>query len=166
MSSVQWKDTFWRFCVVGASGVLVNLSALALLQCLHIGSAMSSACAIEISILSNFLINDRWTFHQAQHSNQWWKRAGRFQMVSLVGGSIQWICFMLMNLVWLYFGFAGESWSTYWSTRQSWQSYLDVPELSYYLYVSQLVGVAVATVWNFLLNFYWTWSLGTQRNEI
>jgi putative flippase GtrA len=31
------------------------------------------------------------------------------------------------------------------------------PEIGYGVYVSQLAGIAVATVWNYLANFFWTW---------
>ena len=79
----QWKDTFWRFCVVGLSGVFVNLSCLALFHNLGMQGNLASAAAIEVSILSNFMINDRWTFQQQTQASSWGQRALKFQMVSL-----------------------------------------------------------------------------------
>ena len=161
----QWKDTFWRFCVVGLSGVFVNLSCLALFHNLGMQGNLASAAAIEVSILSNFVINDRWTFQQQTQVNSWGQRALKFQMVSLVGGVIQWSCFVAMNFVWLYYGCAEESWTQFWHTHQGVKAYIHAPTLHYYLYISQLVGVGVATLWNFMLNFYWTWAYANPHDS-
>ena len=52
-----------RFVSVGASGIFVNLSVLALLaNQTKLGLVLASAIAIEISILTNFLLHNRFTF--------------------------------------------------------------------------------------------------------
>ena len=33
----------------------------------------------------------------------------------------------------------------------------DPPDVGRWMYVSQLAGIAVATLWNFTANFFWTW---------
>ncbi len=54
---------FIKFCAVGGSGVGVNLGIYALLtRWLNIDPAVASPIAIEISLLTNFLLNERWTF--------------------------------------------------------------------------------------------------------
>lgn len=55
--------TALKFATVGAFGLLINTSILALLYGeLHMRLFMSSLLAVECSIVSNYLLNDRWTF--------------------------------------------------------------------------------------------------------
>ena len=54
--------TFIKFCVTGLSGVLVNLGSFHLLTALGVHRYLASPIAIEPSIISNFLINNYWTF--------------------------------------------------------------------------------------------------------
>ena len=52
-----------KFALVGASGVLVNSLALAVLyQGLRLPLLIASPISVECAIVSNFLLNDRWTF--------------------------------------------------------------------------------------------------------
>jgi dolichol-phosphate mannosyltransferase len=130
---------FLKFCLVGASGVLVNQGLLWLLTQdvgLRSGLRLSlpSAIAIECSILSNFTLNDFFTFPDRRL--QGWKsflmRLGRFNMVSLPGLAINMgILLLLTNQ------FGGEEY--------------------YLLFMFNLCGIAVAMLWNYLVNSWWTW---------
>lgn len=74
---------FVKFGVVGASGVLVNNAVLYLLH--GVGAMVlpvASAVAIESAIVSNFLLNDRWTFRRDRPTVG---RFLRFNLVSLGG---------------------------------------------------------------------------------
>lgn len=74
-----------RFALVGASGVLVNLLLLYLL--FQVGGMeyhIALAVALEASVISNFLLNDRLTF-QDHHEDPWWGRLGLFHLVSFFG---------------------------------------------------------------------------------
>jgi dolichol-phosphate mannosyltransferase len=56
---------FFKFCVVGASGVIVDMTILYLLSdpnALGLGLTRSKVVAAETAIVSNFLLNDAWTF--------------------------------------------------------------------------------------------------------
>jgi dolichol-phosphate mannosyltransferase len=56
---------FFKFCVVGATGVVVDMAILYLLSdpsTLGLGLTRSKLIAAEIAIVSNFLLNDAWTF--------------------------------------------------------------------------------------------------------
>ena len=65
-----FSTRFLRFAAVGASGVVVNLGALALLTTAGLTPTLASALAIQVSILTNFFLNDFWTFrdHEDQGS--------------------------------------------------------------------------------------------------
>jgi dolichol-phosphate mannosyltransferase len=59
------SSTFFKYCVVGASGVLVDMGILFLLSdpsMLGLGLTRSKLVAGETAIFTNFLLNDRWTF--------------------------------------------------------------------------------------------------------
>ena len=59
------ESRFVRFCVVGATGVIVDMALLYFLSDpsqLGLGLTRSKIVAAEAAILSNFLLNDWWTF--------------------------------------------------------------------------------------------------------
>jgi dolichol-phosphate mannosyltransferase len=56
---------FFKFCVVGGTGVIVDMAILYLLSdpnTLALGLTRSKIVAAETAIVSNFLLNDAWTF--------------------------------------------------------------------------------------------------------
>jgi dolichol-phosphate mannosyltransferase len=56
---------FFKFCVVGGTGVVVDMTLLYLLSdpsTLALGLTRSKAVAAETAIVTNFLLNDAWTF--------------------------------------------------------------------------------------------------------
>lgn len=73
-----------QFAVVGASGVLVNLLVLTLLQLLGASDALSLAGGIAVSLCTNFLLNRRFTFSYARHGNVLRQFLG-FVSVSAIG---------------------------------------------------------------------------------
>src|ERR1700722_13252891 len=67
------KSPFVRFCLVGSCGVLVDMSVLYLLSdpsTLHWGLTRSKFIAAEVALISNFLLNDTWTFAARIGSNR------------------------------------------------------------------------------------------------
>ena len=157
---------FAKFGAVGASGVVVNLGTLALLRRAGVHTNLASAIAIELSILSNFLINHLWTF--GDRRDQGGATVGqhllRFHLVSLGGGAIQFVLFVLLNVVWLRLFGSGEAIAQYgagagtWTDHWIWHPFVEPPEVGKLIYLSQVAGIGAATVWNYLLNFYWTWA--------
>jgi membrane protein DedA with SNARE-associated domain/putative flippase GtrA len=73
MKSKLFTLDYWRhfikFNVVGISGVLVNEGLLVLLTLTGLYYLYSAAVAIEVSILSNFILNDFWTFRDRRHGH-------------------------------------------------------------------------------------------------
>jgi dolichol-phosphate mannosyltransferase len=53
---------FWKFCVTGASGVVVNVALFALFLHLRLPALYAWLAATEASILSNFTLNTTWTW--------------------------------------------------------------------------------------------------------
>ena len=150
---------FLRFCAVGASGVGVNLGALWLLtQLMGLQQNLASALAIELSILSNFVFNDAWTFSD-RHRRAWWARATSFHAVAALGALVQWVSFVGLNVLLLRLFFPAD-WSSWLQEAQgAWlrAAVASPPEVGIWKYFSQLCGIALAVGWNFLANFYLTW---------
>lgn len=63
---------YYKFAVVGASGVLVNLGVLWFLSyALLIQHFISSIIGIEASLINNFIWNDLWTFKKRRFGKRW-----------------------------------------------------------------------------------------------
>ncbi len=60
--------TFIKFALVGLSGILVNLGVFTVLVSMGMNKFLASPISIEISIISNFLLNNFWTFAQRNAS--------------------------------------------------------------------------------------------------
>jgi dolichol-phosphate mannosyltransferase len=120
---------FFNFCVVGTSGVFVNMGLLLILtRWFGLLLEYASPIAIEISIISNFVLNNIWTFRERAVRTLLLKRLIRFHLVAFSAGVVNYI--MLLSL---YYG-AGM---------------IDV--------IANLIGIAAATVVNYILNSRWTW---------
>lgn len=157
-----FSATFLKFAIVGASGVVVNLGALAVLSALGMRSSVASALAIELSIISNFIVNDRWTF-AGQHLHALPSRALRFQLISLVGAVAQWTVFIGGNVAVLWWLDGGDGVATWYAQggemtlKPVVHPVVNPPAIGAGIYVSQLAGIAVSTGWNFFANLIWTW---------
>ena len=117
-----------QFLVVGTSGVVVNLAVLSLLQFLGLREAVCLAGGIGVSVISNFLLNRRFTFSYARD-----RSAGRqfvgFVAASAVGASVSFIVSLALR-----------------ATAFS--------ELSYGLHLAALCGIAAGMIFNYLGNRY------------
>src|ERR687885_1014037 len=62
---------FWKFALVGASGVLVNLLTLiTLVEYFDASPTVAWMVAVGVSILSNFLLNNAFTWRDVRHSSR------------------------------------------------------------------------------------------------
>ena len=128
-----WRELrkILRFGLVGLSGILVNMGILwGLTELGGIYYLYSSAVAIETSIITNFLLNDFWTFG-GETGHRVGSRVHRFlsfQVVS-VGG-------LLVNMVVLFLG-------------------KEILGMDYL--VANLVGILAGFAWNYLVNRNVTW---------
>jgi len=122
---------FIKFCGVGLSGVLVNMGLLWLLtEFAGLFYLLSAAVSIETSIISNFVLNNYFTFRDRRPSGakSFFNYLVKFNLVSLAGLGLN------MGVLWLLTEVFGV----------------------YYL-LSNLCGIAMATLWNYLVNTWWTW---------
>ena len=135
LSRLSWFDgdikRFLKFCVVGASGFGVNLGGFWLLTRLaHLYDLVALIIALEISILSNFALNDLWTFRD--------KRTGGLK--ALVVRAVK------FNMV------SAGAVAIYYAIYTPLTRFLGVYDL-----LALFFAVFVGLVWNFMVNFLWTW---------
>ena len=90
-------------------------------------------------------------------------RAARFQLVSLVGAVMQWTVFIAGSVALFGLLEGGDALAAYLDGADGWverfvrRPIVDPPAIGHGVYLAQLVGIGVATGWNYLANFYWTW---------
>ena len=128
------RRRFLKFCTVGASGVPVNLLLMwigytwiffSLAENIRVPCA--SGLGFMVSVLTNFLLNDLWTWRdRPKDKGGFAGRLLRFYLVSSVGGAIQIGCTTGLNRLGLHYMLA------------------------------QLCGIALATAINYVVNNLWT----------
>jgi dolichol-phosphate mannosyltransferase len=122
------SKTFLKFCIVGAAGVVVNLASFTVLLNLGMNKFLASPAAIEISIISNFLLNNFWTFSDRDVDDKIHIRGLKFNIISFVALGVSYSTFLILSV-------------------------LDpggVPQ------IHQAIGIVPATLINYFLNSYWT----------
>ncbi len=88
---------FLKFALVGLSGVFVNLGCYLLLERkVGLNFALASLLAVELSILSNFLLNDTWTFRPCQGGCSFSRRLLRFHGASALAGAVNYGTFLTL----------------------------------------------------------------------
>jgi len=125
--SLGYWRRFIKFNIVGLTGVLVNEGLLVLLVYGGAYYIYASTIAIEVSIVSNFVLNDLWTFRDRRHGHVV-TRLLKFNGLMLVG--------LAVNLAILYLG-------------------TDLMSINYAL--SNLAGIAVAFLVRYWLSVKYAW---------
>jgi dolichol-phosphate mannosyltransferase len=99
-----------------------------LTRMLAIPIELASPIAIEVSILSNFLLNNMWTFKWRQRDNSLFRRLCQFHIVSASAAIINYSTLLLLVKMFRFWDIG-----------------------------SNLVGISIGTLFNFGLNSLWTW---------
>ncbi|KHL92665.1 hypothetical protein QW71_27965 [Paenibacillus sp. IHB B 3415] len=121
---------FYLFCLIGFSGVFVNLFALyIMIDVLNLGHLRSSVIASLIAMVSNFVLNDTLTWRNINKGlYRLVPKITKFVLVSSIG--------IIITAIFAQFA--------------SW--------ININIMFGQMVGIVVATFWNFKINNIWTWS--------
>lgn len=122
------SKTFIKFAIVGLSGVIVNLGVFKLLLQANVNKYLASPISIEASIITNFLLNNYWTFRWRKSKDHVRIKGLKFNMVSLVSLGVSYSTFVVLSMLFP----------------------TTAPE------IHQLIGIAPAMFINYFLNSYWT----------
>jgi dolichol-phosphate mannosyltransferase len=122
---------FYSFCIIGFTGVIVNMLALStLVNIFRVEGMMASVGASVIAMIHNYVLNDKITW-KGHKQSEIWRRALQLS---------QFMCICSLGIL---------------ITALAVQGFLS---LGRSIYVGQFVGIAAATFWNFSANNQWTWS--------
>lgn len=81
---LKQNKTLIKFLIVGASGIVINLTTLYILvEYFSLNNILSSSVAVELSIVNNFFLNNHWTFIHRKKTNTILERFMKFNLVSL-----------------------------------------------------------------------------------
>ena len=122
-------EDFIKYCVVGLCGVLVNLGIyITLTRIFGFSEVVAPLISIESSLLSNFLLNNFWTFKKREVTSSLYKRLLQFHVASGGAACLNYLAFLLAFAV------------------------LGIHDI-----LANLIGIAVAAILNYLINSNWTW---------
>lgn len=132
---------FFRFGVVGFSGVFVDMGMFYLLQNFGgLGLTRSAIVSSELAIISNFLLNDLWTFGDISRRQPGKRRLlirlFKFNLVCLAGLVLH---ILILNLLYNLLGMNP--------------------------YLAKLIAIIIVTFWNFWINLKLSWRVTETRND-
>jgi dolichol-phosphate mannosyltransferase len=122
---------FIKFAIVGLTGYFVNQGFLLLFyELVKLPLGVASPISIEIAIISNFVMNDYFTFADRRTGGipSFLGRLGKFNLVCSIGAAINYLSVL---------GFTDK--------------------FGLHYLISNTIGIALATLWNYFLNRFWTW---------
>ena len=122
-------EDFMKYSLVGVSGVSVNLGLyLFLTRYYEISELVAPLIAIESALISNFILNNFWTFGNRITQSRIRVKFVKFHLVSGFSALINYSAFLTLFLV---FGL--------------------------YDILANLIGIGLAAIVNYLINSNWTW---------
>ena len=122
-------EDFMKYSLVGVSGVFVNLGLyLFLTRYYEISEVVAPLIAIESALISNFILNNFWTFGKRITQSRIRVKFVKFHLVSGFSALINYSAFLTLFLV---FGL--------------------------YDILANLIGIGLAVIVNYLINSNWTW---------
>jgi dolichol-phosphate mannosyltransferase len=124
---------FAKFCLVGASGVLVDMAVLhCLARELGWNVNLSKLCSAEAAMLSNFVWNEIWTFRGAAvEASGAWRLIIRLLKFQAICGAGIGLAIVLLSLFYRCLGIN--------------------------LYASNFLAILLVTLWNFWMNALFNW---------
>lgn len=140
------RRRFIKFCIVGTSGIFVNLLFVTLgnevfFSALkeEIKTPISYALGIVVSIFTNFLLNDLWTWADRKGRKSFTTRMFQYYVVSAIAAVVQFGVSNSSAFLIKYMFFPHQP-----SLHTSWKL------------ASALAGIAMGTIINFIVNHLWT----------
>jgi dolichol-phosphate mannosyltransferase len=125
---------FFKFGVVGATGVVVDMGVLAILVYLAVMPLiLAKTLATELAIMNNFILNDRWTFRDAAASCQSGRLVQRFMRSNVIA-----FAGLCLNVALFH---------------------VQVFGLGLNLYLANLVSIGAVAVINYMLSKHFGWRM-------
>lgn len=117
-----------KFLIVGVSGVFVNMLFLWFFkEIAGLDLKIAGILAIEISVVSNFILNNYWTFNKLNLKTSIFSRFFKYNFSVIIGIGINYVVLLLLTK----------------------------PTGSYL--IANLIGIGLATISNYLFSSRWAW---------
>ena len=118
-----------KYGVVGTSGFLINMMIfIVLTRLFSFTIEIASPIAIESAIISNFILNNFWTFKSREVKSTLIRRFLKFHLVALAAGLVNYETLLI-----LHYG-------------------LGIQDI-----IANIIGILTGMMVNYLLNSNWTW---------
>jgi dolichol-phosphate mannosyltransferase len=134
-------DRYARFCLVGGTGLVVDMAIIWLFaspSMLGWNLTLSKVIAAEVAIFNNFVWNDVWTFRGLGAGGNVWRRRlarfGKFNLICVMGIGLS---VLLLNV----------------------QVYC----LQENVYLANFISIVLVSLWNFVLNLRFGWNASTPE---
>ena len=122
-------EDFIKYSLVGLSGVVINLGLYALLtRYFELSQLIAPIISIESALVSNFILNNYWTFGRRFSVSRIRVKFIKFHLVSGLAAIINYLIFLILLL-----------------------------SFGMYDIYANLIVIAIAAVFNYLINTNWTW---------
>jgi dolichol-phosphate mannosyltransferase len=135
------ESRFFRFCVVGMSGVVIDMSILFLLSDPHTlgwGLTRSKFLAAEAALLNNFVWNDAWTFGEiSKRQSTFGQRVKRFLKFNAICSLGIFFNIVILNI--------------------------EFNLLHMNRYLANLIAIGLVTLWNYQSNKEFSWRVTAKK---
>jgi dolichol-phosphate mannosyltransferase len=135
---------FFRFCVVGCSGLTIDTTLLFLFsdpRTLGWGLTRSKILAAEVALLNNFIWNDLWTFGSlSRHQNTFAHRVKRFLKFNAICSLGIFFNVVILNIEFNFFHMNR--------------------------YLANLVAIGLVTMWNYKSNKEFSWRVTADPTSV
>ncbi|WP_139693093.1 glycosyltransferase [Sporolactobacillus terrae] len=120
---------FYCFCLVGISGVIINLASYKLMLMNGTNLVIAFMISTAISILTNYTLNRSFTWRMRREKHSWTDQLFRYSLVSLIG-----LCLSSSVLLFSHYVMNGSPMA------------------------SGILGIVSGITWNFIVNDKWTFT--------
>jgi putative flippase GtrA len=124
---------FWKYCLVGASGFVINLLVYSLMiGGLEVHYWLAGTVSFGVAVTNNFLLNRYWTFGNSER--HLFSQARRFTIISITSWALNMLILRML-----------------------------IEDADFNQYVAQALAISMVTVLNFTGNKLWSFRQPTAR---
>lgn len=124
---------FWKYCLVGASGFVINLLVYSLMIAeFDVHYWLAGTVSFAVAVSNNFLLNRYWTFGNSERDL--FSQASRFTIISITSWALNMVILRML-----------------------------IEDADFNQYVAQGLAISMVTVLNFTGNKLWSFRQPTAR---
>lgn len=127
-----------KFALVGLTGLLISEAVLFFFtEIMGFFYIVSGIIAVEVSVVGNFLMHERWTFSDRERKDSYLRRLGKYNLISIAG--------MFLNVLFLY---------------------ILTEFFGIYYLISNILAAFIVFNWNYFVNLKKTWKYDKPTTKL